>query len=191
MMFSIPIYVCRIRDPKGAFYRVRPLFFRAPTLEHERLERAVDRLVDEMSLHIREIGGLPRHDDLAEWTFCPSLEEHRIDVVVELRKRIVRCRMFFVAFEALGRKIAFCPNVPEAWFEVGRGETIETRASEAMAQHFRKLEKEAEGEEIRPEDFALDGTAWTTVLDVFVNVQQRLPEVASRATASVDEPPFF
>ena len=179
MNITVPLYVRLHRDE----YTVRPLFFPRPVARHEKLERVLHLLARDLRKELHELGKALRHDDLAAWTYCPTLDDHRLDVVVELRKRVVRGRYFFVSWHALGRRLAFCPEVPDVWFEVARGERLADRAAEVLTAHFRQREKEDEDDFDPPEKFALAGTAWITPLDLDIYPAQKIetPEDARRA----------
>jgi len=108
MRFTIPIYVeARRSAGHGPLFAVRPLFFPLPRRQHEKLEKAIQRLTDDLREQLRELGQSMRHDELARWTFSPALDTHRLDLQLLLRKHTARLRLFFVTFDALGRRLAF------------------------------------------------------------------------------------
>src|SRR5207248_2813703 len=86
MNITIPIFVQSHRDT----YLVRPLFFPRPIQQHEKLERVLHLLAGELRKELRDLGKALRHEDLAAWTFCPDLDYRRLDLVIELRKRLAR-----------------------------------------------------------------------------------------------------
>jgi ATP-dependent Clp protease ATP-binding subunit ClpC len=175
MKLTIPLYV---RSYKG-LYRIRPLFFHGPTQEHEKLERAMHRLAHDLRKDLHLLGERLRHDALAAYGFNPPLQYKRIDLALDLRKRTARCRYFLVTFEALGRRLAFTPNVPDLWFELGRGETLPARATEVFTAYFREREKEEEEQET-PEKFAMLGTAWIGSLELDIHPSHRLVDEEQR-----------
>jgi ATP-dependent Clp protease ATP-binding subunit ClpA len=179
MNITVPLYVRLHRDQ----YTVRPLFFSQPVARHEKLERVLHLLARDLRRELHERGKALRHDDLVAWTFCPELDYHRLDLALELRKRVARGRFFFVSWHALGRRLAFCPEVPDVWFEVARGEALTDRAAEVLTAHFRQREKEDEDDFVPPEQYALEGTAWVTPLDLDIYPAQKIesPEDARRA----------
>ena len=179
MNITVPLYVHLLRDA----YTVRPLFFSGPVQQHEKLERVLHLLARDLRKELRELGKELRHDDLSAYTFCPDLDYHRHDLAIELRKRIARGRFLLVTLHALGRRLAFCPSLPDVWFEVSRGETLHDRANEVLTAHFRHREKEDEEDFIPPEKYALEGTAWITTLDLDIYPAQAIesPEDARRA----------
>ncbi|MBI1918951.1 MAG: ATP-dependent Clp protease ATP-binding subunit [Planctomycetes bacterium] len=179
MNITIPIYVHSHRES----YTVRPLFFSHPVAQHEKLERVLHLLARDLRKELRHLGKQLRHDELSAYTFCPDLDYHRIDLILELRKRVGRGCFFFVTFHALGRRLAFAPSLPEVWSELARGETLHDRATEVLTAHFRTREKEDEDDFIPPEQFALQGTAWVTTLDLDIHPARVLesPEDARRA----------
>jgi ATP-dependent Clp protease ATP-binding subunit ClpC len=172
---TIPLYIETRKTPERTQeFVVRPLFFPHPLRKHEKLERAMHLIALDLRLELAELGKQPRHDELARWTFGPNVEPHRLDVKVELRKRTARLRLMFVTFEALGRRLAFSPAVPEAWFELARGENLQTRAAEVLTNHFRDKERQEEEDFTDPETLSLDGTAWVTPLTIEIHPAQVL-----------------
>jgi ATP-dependent Clp protease ATP-binding subunit ClpA len=180
MKLTIPLYILLHRARgESPLYHVRPLFFPGPARSHEKLERALTLLTNDLRQHLQNLGKHPRHDNLAEYGFCPNLDCHRLDVLIELRKRNARGRFFFAVFSALGRRVAFTPALPELWFELARGEKLGERAAEVLSDYFRTREKEDEEDFIPPEQYALTGTAWVTPLDLEIEPEQRFAEEES------------
>ncbi len=121
---------------------------------------------------LHRLGERPRHDEFARYGFAPPLEYHRIEVPVELRRQVVRVRLLFVVLRALGRRIAFAPALPELWFELASVEQLAERAAEVLSAHFRKREN-ADGDDfVRPEEYALGGTAWVSDLELEITPAQ-------------------
>jgi ATP-dependent Clp protease ATP-binding subunit ClpA len=185
MNFSVPVYIQRLPIPEstGFRHRVRPLFFPGPVETHESLGRAVNRLAVELRRELHQMGRAYRHDRLADYSFCPDLDGHRLDLVLELRQERVKCCFLFVAFEALGRKVAFTPSVPDVWFEVARGERLVDRATEVLTQFFRNQEKAEEENFQSPAKLTLPGNAWVTTLEMDIDPAQVVEEPDKRPLA--------
>lgn len=186
MKFTIPLYIETRNDgPEGTTrHHVSPLFFSHPVRADEDLGRAQQRLVGDLHQHLLKLGRSLRHDELAAWTFAPVLEQHRLDLQIDLRRRTARGRFFFAVFESLGRKLAFCPKREAPWFELRRQQTLAHRATAVLSEHFRKQEAAADDESVvRPEDRALKGTAWLTTVELDVDIFQvhRRPDEILRA----------
>ena len=156
MKLTLPLSV---HSAEGMF-TVRPLFFAAPSAQSPKLERALHKLTRLLREDLHFLGKQLRHDVLARYTFNPELEVRRLDVAIELRRRTAKCRLLFVQFEAIDRRLAFSPSLPDVWFDVPRGRSLESRAAEVLTEHFRKREREDEEAFKPPENFALEGTAW-------------------------------
>ena len=88
MTITLPIYVRTVdaADGQGRAYEVRPLFHSAPARRDPSLERALSLLATDLRKHLRELGRRDRHDELAEWAFCPEIESRRVDLIIELRR---------------------------------------------------------------------------------------------------------
>ncbi len=182
MKFTIPIFVQVLPGDDGQLHVARPLFFPSPVTRHERLERALSNLAADLRLLLRHLGKEPRLEGLSAYSFNPPLDTQRPEVVIELRKRVARCRLLFVVFEALGRRVAFTPSLPEVWFDLARGDVLEERAAEVFTAHFREREREDDENFVAPEDLALPGSAWVTPLDLDVQPEQLFVPPADKLT---------
>jgi len=167
MLFRIPIYVSQNRSG----YTARPLFNAAPSRTDDNLNRLLTKLSRDIVQNLERLGKLSRHEDAAAWTFSPRIASHRASLAIELRRRVVRVKYFVAAFHHLGRRIAFAPDVPDLWFEIGRNERIEDRAQAALGEYFRKLERDVDDEaDVKPESANLAGKAWVQALELSANI---------------------
>jgi ATP-dependent Clp protease ATP-binding subunit ClpC len=184
MILTVPIYLQR-HGADGSFprYTARPLFFGRPVQSGPDLGRVLNQLAVELRLELHTLGKEYRHDELARWSFCPDLDHHRLDLTLELKHQRVKCTFLFVSFEALGRRVAFSPSLPEIWFDLRRGERLVDRATEVLTAHFRAQEKEEEDAFESPAELSLEGKAWVTTLDVQIEPAQLLerPQDSLRA----------
>ena len=167
MLFRIPIYVSQSK----AGYEARPLFHAAPSRTDDNLNRLLTKLSRDIVQQLERLGRLSRHEDAATWAFAPRIGSHRTPLELSLRRRNVRVKYFLATFQHFGRRIAFAPDVPEVWFEVGRNEQLEDRAEAALSEHFRKLEREADEEaDVKPEAANLAGKAWVQTLELSASI---------------------
>jgi ATP-dependent Clp protease ATP-binding subunit ClpA len=171
MKITIPIYIEQQPQPEQSsfFYLVRPLFFAEPVGRDEELQRAVSRFAKAMRRTLNEAGNKMWHSDLAGYSFAPELDDHFLSFNLDLKTRRVACKFLFVTFHSLNRRIAFSPNLPDLWFELERGETIEARAAEVLTQHFRGKGKRKDQYLPRPEDFSVAGKAWASIVELEFN----------------------
>ena len=173
MNFRIPLYVFQHKSG----YTARPLFATSPERTDDNLNRLLTRLTRDLVTLFELLGRKERHDELAAWTFCPPVTTHRTSVEIELRRRVARVKYLLVAFDHMGRRIAFSPAVPDLWFEVTRGEPLEARAQAVFTEHWRTIERDADEEsDVRPESGTLTGKAWVQVLDLSANVPALAPK---------------
>jgi ATP-dependent Clp protease ATP-binding subunit ClpA len=167
MRFRVPIYVAQ--SPAG--YTARPLFFPRPARSDDNLSRLLTKITGEVVRAVELEARADRQDAAAAWAFAPSVSQHRLAVEVELRRRVVKGKFLFVAFDHLGRRLAFTPSVPDVWFEVPRGERLEGRAKAALDEHWRAVERDADDPDaVDPTADALTGKAWVQVVDVSARV---------------------
>ena len=143
MNLTLPIYVeGSTRVQRTTVYRARPLFFPTPVLQNENLDRLLTRLAQELGKTLTELGRGQRHEQLAAYSFSPKVAQHRLDLVLQLRRHTARCRFLFVLFHQLDRRLAFTPSLPDLWFDVARAETLRDRAVEVLTRHFRDQERD-------------------------------------------------
>ncbi len=172
MRFRVPIYVAQ----SAAGYTARPVFFPRPVRTDDNLNRLLTKLVGEIVRAIEVEARADRQDFVARWAFAPPLSQHRLALEIELRRRKVKGKFLFVAFEHLGRRLAFTPSVPDVWFEVVRGELLEDRAKAALEEHWRAVERDADAPDaVNPAADALAGKAWVQVVDVSARVPALVP----------------
>lgn len=166
MIFSIPIYIeerpAGLNRP-GSFI-VRPLFQQEPIQRAEKLGRALSKLTGDLQRLLYELGREPRHEQLAEWTFHPTLEETTLDLRLELSSGSQLRRFFLAGYTALDRKLFFTPTLPGLHFEVFPGQSVAERATAVLTRHLRDLEKENEG--LNLDEFALRGKARLTTIEI-------------------------
>lgn len=169
MKFTIPVYVKQLPpDEEGiGSYEVSPLFVPYHSIRNELLSRAMTRLARDIRKTLHSLGRQKQTEEMAPWSFCPTVEEHRYDIDVELRRRVAHCRFLVIAFKALDRKLAFSPCVPDVWFEVRRGETIRDRANAVYTHHYKEQERKTT-EAVRPEDDSLVGKAYVSTIEIDV-----------------------
>jgi ATP-dependent Clp protease ATP-binding subunit ClpA len=167
MRFRVPIYVAESKTGFAA----RPLFSARPHRTDANLNRLLTKLAGDIVRTIETDARADRQDAAAGWAFAPPVAQHRLALEIELRRRTHRGKFLFVAFDHLGRRLAFTPSVPDVWFEVARGESLADRAKAALEEHWRAVERDAdEPDAVNPAADALAGKAWVQVMDVSARV---------------------
>ncbi len=171
MQITIPIYIEQYQQPEqsSSLYIVRPLFFQEPVGRDEELQRAVSRFVKGMRRALDEAGKERWQNDLAGYSFAPTLDDQVLSFNLDLKTRRAACRFLFVTFKTAGRRVAFSPSLPDLWFEIDRGETLESRATEVLTQHFRGKGRRKDQFLPRPEDFSISGKAWASTVELEFN----------------------
>lgn len=175
MQIRIPTFIQTHKSPQGTRYVVRPLFFPTPARFEPSLSRAMSKFTQDLSKELGRLGRAADQSALARWTFSPPIVEHRVDVVIELRRKTIRGRVFLAVLKQFDRKIAFSPVIPDVWFDLQRGETLAARASEVYSAHFRQLEKNSERELHLPPELLMDGTAWIEPIELDVSLGYKVP----------------
>ena len=172
MKLTLPLSV---HSDEGMF-TVRPLFFAGPSAQSPKLERALHKLTRLLREDLHFLGKLASSRCAWPGTFNPELDARRLDVAIELRRRTAKCRFLFVQFEALDRRVAFTPRLPDVWFDVPRGRSLENRAADVLTEHFRKREREDQEAFVPPEEFALEGSAWIHAHEIEIHPSPKLAD---------------
>ena len=182
MIYTVPIYLVKYNPGSGRRrYRGRPLLGDGPVADHERLNRVMEGLSRDLTRRLNDLSRAMRHEELARWGYCPELTTRKLKATFHLKKSTARCRFLLVVIPTLDRRLVFTPSLPDLWFEVHRGESIESRAVEVLEEHFRMMEKEEE--DFNPESISLDGEAQVTTIDISVTSTQKPPEPADNMFA--------
>ncbi|MGH9833521.1 MAG: hypothetical protein ACRD9Y_10925, partial [Blastocatellia bacterium] len=139
MKLTVPIYIEQHQETEqpSLSYSVRPLFFNEPVCRDEDLQRAIGKFVKALRRELDEAGKKMWQNGLAWHSFAPDLDDQMLSFRLDLKTRKADCRLLFITFNSLDRKLAFSPNLPQLWFEVERGETLQSRAAEVLTGFFR------------------------------------------------------
>ncbi len=143
MRVDIPIVVYRKSSGAGRPYCAFPLFFELDERSHPRFARAVHNLRTDIRDHLRAAAQRGDSQRLIDLTFCPDTRLHRFNLVLDFRRTRVRESFHVVTFDACDRTIAMTPLVPDVWFEVAKGESLQQRTVDTLESHFSKLHKES------------------------------------------------
>ncbi len=171
MKLTVPIYIEQHQEPEqpSPSYSVRPLFFDEPICRDEDLQRAIGKFVKALRRELDEKGKKMWQGDLAWHSFAPDLDDQMLAFKLDLKTRKADCRLLFITFNSLDRKLAFSPNLPQLWFEVERGETLQSRAAEVLTGYFRGKGKRDNQFIPKPEDVSIKGRAWASTVEIEVN----------------------
>ncbi|HTN75726.1 MAG TPA: AAA family ATPase [Pirellulaceae bacterium] len=186
MELTLPIYVEVRREEGRLMHHLWPVFFTGPQASDAHLGLAIGKLHKRLKEHLDLLGRSARHDALAACACAPELSTHMLKLDLNLRQPgRTRCRLLFVNFTALERRIAFSPSLPELWFEIAAQESIEARATTVLEQYFRQQEKAAKQGRpaVSPEALSLSAQAWVTTVDVEVQTQMPDPKKIERQLA--------
>jgi ATP-dependent Clp protease ATP-binding subunit ClpA len=175
MHVRVPIYVEERRPEVAGLQHVRPvilrpLFFPQPIEQDVSLQRATARLTNALREELGRLARFARHEELAAYSFYPTLEETMLEFPIEVAKKRFQLRHLFVILSAFDRRFAWTPSVPEVWVEIARGETLRDRVQEAITEHYRLLERRFGSEVIQPNLTTVHGKAWITSIEVSVDI---------------------
>jgi ATP-dependent Clp protease ATP-binding subunit ClpA len=186
MNVTVPLYVeeRRGKGQPAPMFAVRPLFHPLPQRQADQLSRALSKLAQDLRKLLDGLARQPRQDVLADWTFNPQTEEHRVAFNLVLKRHTHRVRMLVVSLPALDRRLAFSPLLPELWFEVARSQRVSDRVEEVLTEHFLKLEKEDDDAFAFPPELTEYSRSWLSSLELDVVPN---PELKKKT----DELPFF
>ncbi len=142
MKLRIPIYVELVRQDEGpAEHLARPLFSDAPWCRSRFMSRLLQEMTKELGRIVRHLSRQGEGRALADLSFCPKLRTKKLNLRLSLRRRTADCRLTFVCFRAMGKQIAFTPDLRDLWFDIPRGHTLADRANEVLTEYWRTREK--------------------------------------------------
>jgi ATP-dependent Clp protease ATP-binding subunit ClpC len=170
---TVPIYAeeqAPAADTNARRITLRPLFFDRPSEQDESIQRGTARLARELRRELTLLARTARHEELAAYGFYPPLEDRVLKFDLLLGNRRFQLRHLFITTSAFGRRFAWTPSVPELWFEVARGESLQQRAEEILTEHYKLLERRLGAESVAPEAVSIKGKAWITSLEISVDV---------------------
>jgi ATP-dependent Clp protease ATP-binding subunit ClpA len=184
MNISIPIYIeQQPQQNSPPLYLVRPLFLDEPVVRDEELQRAVSKFARAARKELEKIGKKRLQSEIAAYTFAPEVEEQLLQVSLTLKERSARGKFLFVLFNVLDRRVAFTPSIPHLWFEIGRGEKLETRAQEVLNEYFRNHDRQSPAFIPNPEELMVQGLSQTGLVELKIEppVLARSPRQDLRA----------
>ena len=174
MNITVPIYAEEQAPASAATnarrITLRPLFFDRPREQDESIQRGTARLARELRRELTLLARTARHEELAAYGFYPPLEDRVLKCELVLGNRRFQLRHLFITTSAFGRRFAWTPSVPELWFEVARGESLQQRAEEVLTEHYKLLERRLGAEAVAPEAVSVKGKAWITSLEISLDV---------------------
>ncbi len=186
MNFEIPILVERRKEgQRGSLHYVRPVFFDLPEGRGRDLGKATSRLEQQLRDHLRELAVIGDHRTMAHYTFAPHVALHWLDLRLDLKSGMQRCKTAFGTFTQHGRLIAFSPYLRDLWFEIANKTELAERAGAVLTRYFRDLESRQERARIERELRWLQLTKkpWLTVLELDINTRTGGRRLADRAMA--------
>ncbi|MFT5470977.1 MAG: ATP-dependent Clp protease ATP-binding subunit ClpC [Verrucomicrobiales bacterium] len=187
MELTLPVLVEKVQ-PEGErpFYRASAVFVGGYERVDSHEERAIRDLTDALRRSATEEAKAMRHDLLAGWSFYPPrLRHRRLDLTLTLRKHTLRTSIVVLMFDSLDRTLAASPQIREICFEIGNGESVETRAQEVFTEHFKQLEKE--GADIAGWEFENVIFSRLDTISIQVGAKQRPPKEDASPMAFLGE----
>lgn len=172
MRFTVPIYINELR-PDGALspvYVVRPLFFEHPQWRGENISRVVTRFTRELKRLMERQAAQTDQLDLSRWSFCPEVDDHPMHLTINLGDHHIKVKLLLTTFEALGRRLAFVPVLPDIAFEAPRNESLYDRAVDVLTGYLRDQIKRHGPGAVNVAALSLQGKAWTTTVDFDLDV---------------------
>ena len=172
MNITVPIYAEEIASGATGARQVslRPLFFENPRDQDESIQRGTARLSRHLRRELTRLARTARHEELAAFGFYPPLEDRILKLNLVVGNRRFSVRHLFITTSAFGRRLAWTPSVPDLWFEVARGETLEQRAEEVLVEHYKLLERRFGADAVRPDAASVKSKAWITSIEVSIDV---------------------
>ncbi len=171
MQITVPIYVQQRRGRTTTPpISVRPLFFEYPASSGSELGRVIAKLTNKLRVHLAELARKPRHDDLLSWHYPDPIHHKVLKIHLDLRDSTATLRVMMATLRRHGRVLAYSPSLPELWFDVENGESLETRSEEVYRSYFRQRRKEQPDYPIGPH--SIEGKAWVDHITIDVLPQR-------------------
>ncbi|MGN6545060.1 MAG: AAA family ATPase [Aureliella sp.] len=105
------------------------------------------------------------------WLYDPEMKGTTVRLVLTLRDRTVRCKLFIVTLPLGDRLVAMATTVPEVVFELASLAELEQRASEAYTEWCQQQVKEDNAAVLA--SLSVEGDAWLESLEVEVEARVR------------------
>lgn len=187
MNISIPLYIEQVPQSQSSLstYKVRPLFFDYSEFSDEKLQRAINKLVKNLTQSLETLGSYFFQQQIVDFTFSPDIQDHFLKLKIDLGKRVAQTRFLFIVFKSLNRRLVFTPSLPDFWFELPKGKKLPEHVSEVLSQYFRKLEKKEGDDAPSPESLSVEGKAWITTIDIYFRLpapREKKEETKQRAS---------
>lgn len=182
MEINIPIYIeeHRTDETTEVSYHAWPIFAQLLDQSHlvergEKIHTTINKLVKNLRRFLTEVGERTNQTLIAQFSYCPEIEEHLLKLTIDLGYRRLPAKFLFVTFETFGRRVAFTPSVPLVWFEIQRGEILAERAKEVLTKHYQEEEKREGRNTVNLDYVSVNGKAWTTIIELDIHLQP-IPE---------------
>jgi ATP-dependent Clp protease ATP-binding subunit ClpC len=135
--FRIPIVVVQTpgTDP---VYHARPLFHEEPFIKGRLLERVLAKLGNAVRKTLNSLAREPRLEALANFAFSPPLYEKTYELEFHHKKRTVKGQFLVVVLPDQQPRVAFCPLLPDLWFQLHRGEDLKQRTIDVLDHYFQR-----------------------------------------------------
>lgn len=174
MNITVPIYAEELAQISAHTHArpvaLRPLFVDGPREQDESIQRGTARLARELRRELTSLARTASHENLAAYSFYPPLEDRVLNLTLVIGNRRLSVRHLFITTSAFGRRFAWTPSLPGLWFEVARGESLEGRALEVLAEHYKLLERRLGAANVTPNVDSIAGKAWITSIEVSIDV---------------------
>lgn len=167
MQIIVPIYVQQRRGRSSTPpISARPLFFGQPSTSGAELGRVIAGLANKLRVRLSGLARKRSHDQLLSWHHPDPINDKTLKLHLDLRDSTASLRIVLVTLKRHERLLAFSPTLPELWFDIEAGESLEERATDVYQAHFRQLRKEQADYPIARH--GIEGKAWVDHLAIDV-----------------------
>ena len=189
MQVSIPLFI-HSDKPEGrklALYSVRPLLFSGFESRDTNPGKATAKCVSRLRRQMDSLCRRGEYRTAVDQTFAPDCDVQRFRLEIQLKSSFRRGTFVVASFRSLGRKIAFLPALDTIWFEVPKGQTLESRAREVITDVL--LQREREGDQLDAwfQMLTAKGRSWVTTVEFDID-PHRKPASLKRDLASFLSP---
>ena len=177
MQVIVPIYVRQNRRRSSAPpIAARPLLFDHPATSGFELGRVIAKLANKLRVHLSQLARQTTHDELLSWHHPDAIDDKLMKLNLDLRDSTATLKILVASMRRHDRLLAFSPSLPDLWFDVANGESLEQRATEVYESFFRERRKEMGDYPVGRH--SIEGKAWLDQLAIDITPQQEAKQAA-------------
>ncbi|MFO1064491.1 MAG: AAA family ATPase [Pirellulales bacterium] len=183
MRLTLAVVVTTQREEGRTLYECRTLRGTIVAAKDSVLSAALAKLAGKARRELAEWIQQGKVRRCTEWLADSSMKGTLQRVMLTLRDRTLRIKVFVVSIPIGDRLIAFCTSVPELVFEVDQFHNLEARTTEVLTEWCSRQLKE--GRDISADDLTTEGDVWLESVEVDVEPPKNKPKESKNLLAAL------